>query len=279
MSEKPTHAESASQGGHLDLRADCKRCFALCCVAPTFSVSADFPITKNAGQACPHLQSDFRCGIHPRLRQQGFRGCAVYDCFGAGQKVSQVTFAGRDWRQAPPTAKQMFEVFPIMRDLHELLWYLTEALRLPSAHALYDELRLALRETERLTHNSPDALLELDVRAHQRDVNVLLLRASELARAEVRHQKKDLRGADLIGAKLKDADLRGANLRGAYLIRTDLRGADLRLADLTGADFRDADLRGADLTSSLFLIQSQLDAAKGNSDTKLPPSLTRPTHW
>lgn len=264
MSEKHTPGESSSEGGHLNLRADCKQCFALCCVAPTFSISADFPITKKAGQACPNLQPDFRCGIHPRLRQQGFRGCAVYDCFGAGQKVSQVTFAGRDWRQAPTTAKQMFEVFAIMRTLHELLWYLTEALRLPSAHPLHEELRLVLSETERLTHKSPAALLELDVRAHQRDVNVLLLRVSELVRAEVRHQKKDLRGADLIGAKLKGADL---------------READLRLADLIGADFRDADLRGADLTESLFLIQSQLDAAKGDRDTKLPLSLTRPEHW
>jgi len=116
-------------------------------VAPTFSISADFPITKKAGQACPHLQPDFRCGIHTRLRQQGFRGCAVYDCFGAGQKVSQVTFAGRDWRQAPRTAKQMFEVFAIMRNLHELLWYLIEALRLPSAQPLHDELSRALSET------------------------------------------------------------------------------------------------------------------------------------
>jgi len=278
LSEKHTHTEFSSERGHLNLRADCEQCFALCCVAPAFSISADFPITKKAGQACPHLQADFRCGIHTCLRQQGFRGCAVYDCFGAGQKVSQVTFGGRDWRQAPQTAKQMCEVFPIMRNLHELLWYLTEALRLPSAHPLHDELSRALLETERLTHKSPGALLELDVTAHQRNVNVLLLRASELVRAEVRH-KKELRGADLIGANLKDTDLRGANLRGAYLIGADLRGTNLRLADLIGADLRDTDLRGADLTKSLFLIQSQLDAAKGDPETKLPPSLTRPNYW
>jgi uncharacterized protein YjbI with pentapeptide repeats len=272
------YVEPAPEEGRLSLRAECESCFALCCVAPTFSASADFAITKNAGQACPNLQSDFRCGIHTRLRQQGFRGCTVYDCFGAGQKVSQVTFGGQDWRRAPQTARQMFEVFPIMRDLHELLWYLTEALTLQPARPLHGELRLALSETERLTHHSPDALMALDVAAHRRDVNALLLRASELVRAEVRH-KKDHRGADLIGAKLKSADLRGANLRGAYLIGADLRGADLRMADLIGADFRDADLRGADLTASLFLIQSQLDAARGDTATKLPPSLTRPTHW
>ena len=263
----------------LGLRADCERCFGLCCIAPAFSVSADFAIDKAAGQACPHLQSDFRCGIHKHLRQQGFRGCTVYDCFGAGQKVAQVTFGGKDWRRAPQTAKQMFEVFTIMRQLHELLWYLTEALTLQPARSLHGELSLALDETERLTHNGPDALVQLDVAAHRRDVNALLLRTSELVRAQVRRQKKDRRGADLIGADLRGADLRGANLRGAYLIGADLRGADLRVADVIGADFRDADLRGADLTDSIFLTQSQLDAAKGDADTPLPPSLTRPTHW
>jgi uncharacterized protein YjbI with pentapeptide repeats len=279
LSEKREQAEPVSEGGRLSLRADCENCFALCCVAPAFSASVDFAINKNVGQACPNLQANFRCGIHTRLRQQGFRGCTVYDCFGAGQKVSQVTFDGQDWRQAPQSAKQMFEVFPIMRDLHELLWYLTEALTLQAAHVLHSELNLALKETEDLTHNGPDALKELDMALHRRNINALLLRTSELVRAEVRRKKKDYRGADLIGAKLKGADLRGANLRGACLIGADLRGADLRMADLIGADFRDADLRGANLTESIFLIQSQLDAAKGDTATQLPPSLTHPTHW
>jgi uncharacterized protein YjbI with pentapeptide repeats len=279
VSEKRADGESAPEGDHLHLRADCASCFGLCCVAPAFSVSADFALNKSAGQACPYLQSDSGCGIHAHLRQRGFRGCTVYDCFGAGQKVSQVIFGGQDWRRAPQTAKQMFEVFQIVRDLHELLWYLTEALTLQPARSLYSELRLALKEMERLTRNGPDMLVELDVAAHRQEVNALLLRASELVRAEVRQKKKELRGADLSGARLKGADLRGANLRGAYLIGADLRGADLSLADLIGVDFRDADLRGANLTESIFLIQSQLDAAKGDAETKLPPSLNRPAHW
>lgn len=279
MSEKRDHAEPAPDRVRLSLHADCERCFGLCCVAPAFAASADFAIDKAARQACPNLQSDFRCGIHTRLRQQGFRGCAVYDCFGAGQQVSQVTFGRQDWRQAPRTAPQMFEVFSIMRQLHELLWYLTEALTLQPARPIHGELRLALDETARLTQNSPDALMDLDVAAHRRDVNALLRRTSELVRAGIRRPKTDRRGADLIGTDLKGADLSGANLRGAYLIGADLRGADLRLADLSGADVRDADLSGADLTESIFLTQSQLDAAKGDADTKTPPSLTRPTHW
>jgi uncharacterized protein YjbI with pentapeptide repeats len=258
------------------LRADCEHCVGLCCVAPAFSASADFAIDKDAGQACPHLRPDFRCGIHARLRPLGFPGCAVYDCFGAGQKVSQVTFAGQDWRQAPRIAQQMFEVFTIMRQLHELLWYLAEALTLEPARPLHEELGRALDETERLTRARPEALMELDVAAHRDDVNALLVRTSALARAGSR---RDLRGGDLIGADLRGADLSGASLRGACLIGADLRRADLRSADLTGADFRGADLAGADLTGSIFLIQSQLEAAKGDHRTQPPPVLTHPAHW
>jgi uncharacterized protein YjbI with pentapeptide repeats len=261
------------------LQADCGNCFGLCCAALPFAKSADFAINKDAGKPCPNLRTDFRCSIHTRLRQSGFPGCTVYDCFGAGQQVSQVTFGGTDWRQAPDTAQQMFAVFPVVRQLHELLWYLTEALTLRPARALHGEIRRLLEETEHLTGLAPEALEKLDVAAHRQEVNVLLLRTSELVRAEAGRRKKDRRGADLIGARLRGADLRGANLRGALLIAADLTGADLRLADLIGADLRDADLAGADLTGSFFLTQPQLNGAKGDTATRLPPALTRPAHW
>lgn len=279
MSENPDPSRAAVGSGHLVLRADCGRCFGLCCVASAFSASSDFAIDKPAGHPCPHLQADFRCGIHDDLRPRGFPGCAAYDCFGAGQQVSQVTFGGRDWRQDPRAAPRMYRVFPVMRQLHELLWYLTAALALPPARAARGELRLALEATETLTYGPPDALLNLDIGKHRERVNAVLLRASELVRAGVPGHKLDGRGADLIGARLADARLNGANLRGARLVGADLNHADLSLADLTGADLRGADLRGANLASSLFLTQSQLDAAEGDARTRLPPSLTRPAHW
>jgi uncharacterized protein YjbI with pentapeptide repeats len=270
----------AFAGRRLRLRADCERCFGLCCAGPAFSASADFAIDKSAGQPCPNLRPDFRCSIHDRLRPRGFPGCVSYDCFGAGQQVAQVTFGGRDWRQAPGTAARMFGVFTIMRQLHELLWYLNEALALPAAGPLHGELGAALEETERLTRGSPDALAKLDVGALRDDINSLLLGASKLARAGAgRPRGADLRGADLAGKDLSGADLAGASLRGACLIGADLSAAGLRMADLTGADLRGADLSGADLSGSIFLIQSQLDAAHGDPGTKLPAALTRPAHW
>jgi uncharacterized protein YjbI with pentapeptide repeats len=273
-----TLSPKRTQDKRRELQADCENCFALCCVVPTFTASVDFALTKNAGQACPHLQANFRCGIHTRLKQQGFRGCTTYDCFGAGQKISQVTFAGQDWRRNPRLAGQMFEVFPIMRSLHELLWYLNEALTMQAAHSLHNELTRATETIQRLTRQSADTLRALNIESHRQEVNALLVRASELVRVPLA-KKPDLRGADLIGARLQGANLAGANLRGAYLIGADLRGANLRLADLTGADLRDTDLRAANLAESIFLVQAQLDAARGDSATRVPPTLTRPAQW
>ncbi|GAA4317018.1 hypothetical protein BJY14_001136 [Actinomadura luteofluorescens] len=262
-----------------DLRADCASCFGLCCVALPFARSTDFAVDKDAGEPCRNLLADFRCGIHADLRRRGFPGCTVFDCFGAGQKVSQETFSGRDWRGDPEAAHRMFAVFPVMRQLHELLWYLDQAAALPSSGPILDGLRRASGEVDRLTGGDPGELAEVDVRAVRERVNGLLSRAGELARAGVPGRRKNRRGADLMGARLRRADLRGADLRGAYLIAADLRDADLRVADLTGADLRDADLRGADLTGCLFLTQPQLDSARGDAATRLPAALARPAHW
>src|SRR5262245_32580 len=145
----------------------------------------------------------------------------------------------------------MFAVFSIMRQLHELLWYLTAALALTPARAIHSELRRAQAATEALTGSPAGALLKLDIRAHREQVNAVLLQASELVRAQLPSSKPDYQKADLAGARLASADLAGANLRGARLIGADLSRADLNLADLTKTDLRAASLRGADLARSL----------------------------
>ncbi|MGG3468650.1 pentapeptide repeat-containing protein [Neobacillus pocheonensis] len=266
---------------NIHLSADCENCFGLCCVALPYAKSADFAFDKDGGTPCRNLQADYRCSIHNNLRNKGFRGCAVYECFGAGQKVSQVTYGGNDWRDYPELTKEMFELFPIMQQLHEMLCYLNEALGLEDTKTIRKELQAAVEETENLTNLSPKLLLELDVPAHRASVNDLLLRTSELVRAKIsrKNNKKISKSWDFIGAKLKGANLRGANLRGALLIAADLRDADIRVTDLIGADLRDANLSGANLTGCIFLTQAQINSANGDIKTKLPASLRIPDHW
>ncbi|RPK03207.1 hypothetical protein BSBH6_02677 [Bacillus subtilis] len=267
---------------HHDLSADCQQCFGLCCVALPYAKSADFAFDKDGGTPCRNLQSNYQCSIHKNLREKGFRGCSAYECFGAGQKVSQITYEGKDWRNNPETANEMFDVFPIMQQLHEMLWYLHDALSLEAAKPIHRELRTCFEKTDKLTRLSKESLLTLQVHEHRAEINEWLLKTSELVRARARNPKlpkKITRGSVLIGAQLKGLDLRGANLRGALLIAADLRNADLRMTDFIGADLRDADLRGADLTGSIFLTQAQVNAANGDSNTKLPQSLQIPAHW
>ena len=258
------------------LAADCSRCAGLCCVAPAFAASADFAVDKPAGTPCRHLRDDFRCGIHDRLRPEGFPGCTVFDCFGAGQRITQQTFGGRTWRESPELAAGQFAVMPVMRQLHEILWYLAEAATLPAAAALHPAVEEARAATERLAGADVDELRALDVGAHRAEVGALLQQVSDAVRTPA---GPDRRGADLMGRDLRRARLRGAGLRGAYLIGADLRGVDLGRADLLGADLRAADVRGADLSGCLFLTRPQLEAARGDATTGLPPGLQRPGHW
>ncbi|SFB33977.1 pentapeptide repeat-containing protein [Clostridium frigidicarnis] len=270
-----------------NLKVDCQKCFGFCCVALYFSASEGFPTDKDAGKPCINLQSDFKCAVHKNLRKKGLKGCTAYDCFGAGQKVAQVTYGGHDWRTNPGTEKQMFDVFLVMRQLHEMLWYLTEAFRMQYDSISQEKISYMISETVRLTNLDADSLIKLDLVAHRNNVNVLLLKTSELVRAKARRgqknalkRKKTIAGRlNFIGSDLKKLNLRGEDLRGAFLIAADLRSVDLSGADLIGADFRDADIRGANLTNSIFITQAQINSAKGDSNTKLPMSLVRPAYW
>lgn len=122
------------------LTADCSACFGLCCTALNIIASSDFAMNKPAGTPCTNLQEDFKCHIHTELRESGYKGCTVYDCLGAGQKGSQDTFKGRSWRKNPTDAEQMFQVFPVMEQLYEMIAFISEAL----TYDMPEELRIEL---------------------------------------------------------------------------------------------------------------------------------------
>jgi uncharacterized protein YjbI with pentapeptide repeats len=268
---------SGANGTPVPLRADCSSCAALCCVVPAFVRSAQFAITKPAGVPCPHLDS-YRCAIHADLRGRGFAGCVAYDCFGAGQRVTGVVLAGRDWRRDRRALDEVAEALPWARSWHEVAWYLDEAARLPATSVLHEALVGARDTALELAVLGPREPRAIDADVQRSDMDQLLRRASDLARA-AHPERRELRGASLVAARLIGVDLTGANLRGAVLLGADLRRATLAEADLTGADLRGADLREADLRGALFVTQAQLETATGDGRTRLPVGLRRPDHW
>ena len=271
----------------IQLHAECSSCFGLCCVALYFSKLDGFPTDKKGSIPCPNLQINNMCRVHSELSELGYKGCLAFDCFGAGQKISQHTYKGVDWRVDLETANEMFDVFLVMRQIHELLWYLSDALSLPSTLLLHHELSLLIDETEKLTQGRPEEILQIDLTLQRNKVNEMLLKVSQLVRNETKKSvhsplisnTKNGKRMNLMARDLRKKDLRGADLRGACLIATDLRENDLRGTDVIGADFRDTDIRGTDLVDCLYLTQAQLNAAKGNNETKIPISLERPKHW
>ena len=269
------------------LRIDCEKCFGLCCVALFFSKSEGFPQDKIAGKPCMNLQSDFRCSVHKNLRKKGLKGCISYDCFGAGQKVAQVTFKGQDWIKSPEIANKMFDVFLIIRQLHEMLWYLIDASTFISNNNIKNELNSIIAETEELTKLDEQSIINIDIDKHRTKVNHILKQVNEFVKDKVsdekvrnsKHKKNLKQGYDFIGKDLTNTNLIGGNFAGALLIASNMKDTNLKGANLIGADLRDADIRGANLEDSMFLTQSQVNTARGDSRTKLPKALSRPSHW
>ena len=278
----------------MSLAADCSRCVGLCCVAPAFAASADFAFSKPAGVACRHLAPDASCTIHDRLIPSGFPGCVAYDCFGAGQRV--VALFGGGPRSAP-----MLSAYETVRQLHELLWYVADALSRPPAAPVHAALADARRAIEAAIAGGPSSIEATDPAAHRATVAPLLRRASALTRAAVppaagrpgmdgrrpdraspAHQRpnpdatgRDLAGRDLAGGDLAGRDLSGRDLAGRYLAGRDLAGRDLSRADLSTASLIGADLRGAGLQVADLLAADLRGANLDGADLSGALYLTR----
>ena len=154
-----------------------------------------------------------------------------YECFGAGQHVTQVVYAGATWRGSADGGAEMFAVFAVVQRLHEMLVLLDQASALAPGPGLT---RLRERVSGRTSGRPEDILdTELDRLA------VLVGEALRGVSRSVRGDGPTFAGHDLVGQDLRAHDLGRADLRGAVLIAADLRDVVLDRTDLLGADLRD----------------------------------------
>ncbi|WP_153503620.1 pentapeptide repeat-containing protein [Cumulibacter manganitolerans] len=269
-------SSAGTRADELELASDCTRCSGLCCVALQITRSSAFAAAKPAGEPCANLGADHRCTIHHRLRESGWSGCTVYECYGAGQRL---TAARGSWRDAPVPGR-LFAAFSALQAAHEVVFLLRHAPVPAAMRSGRDELlRVALAAADRVeasaaTEQTTDELWAPIGPLRSRVGAFLTTVSTRLRRGGEDHAHADLAGRDLRATRLV-----GGSLRGAVLIGANLAGNDLSGADLLGADLRDCDLRGAALAGALFLTQPQLNAARGDELTTLPPGVTRPAHW
>lgn len=273
------HAKNEYEVVLQSLVSDCANCCGLCCVALYFAKAEGFPSDKPAGKPCANLLPDFHCAVHAGLAQRKLKGCMAYDCFGAGQRVTQTVYGGTSWKQSPQTASMMFDVFLIVHQLHQMLWYLVEASSLVPAQALKPDIGALIFENTRMTQLPPEEIIKLDVGDYRTQVNQMLKKTGELILAAASKAGAGSRTADYIGKNFKKANLDAADFSMCLLIAANLERCSLRAANFLGADLRDANISDADLSESVFLTQQQINTAKGSSGTKLPPMLTTPPTW
>ena len=112
------------------LAPDCSSCAALCCIVFAFDKSESFGLDKQAGEPCPHLGTNNECLIFEQRVARGFAGCVTYNCYGAGQRVTQDVFEGQSWRDDPQLTHRMGAALSVMRRIHEQLLLLHSAVEL-----------------------------------------------------------------------------------------------------------------------------------------------------
>lgn len=260
------------------LKSECSKCSGLCCTALFFSKIDGFPSDKAAGQSCANLLMDYRCKIHSQLGKQKMKGCIGYDCFGAGQHVTQVIYQGQTWADLPSQAAEIFDVFTIVFQLYQIRYYLIEALSLKSAQCLKKSIQRLIEENIRMCHDHPDQICSLDLDLYRQRANQLLKHVCKLLQQSMRSENKKV-PSHLLGGHFKGQDMSGVDLSMKLLIAADFEDCVFNGTNFLGADTRDTDFKNADLSSALFLTQGQINSAQGNRSTKLPEHLDYPSSW
>lgn len=259
------------------LNIDCKNCSGLCCVSLYCAKTDGFPANKEAGTPCLYLDSDFSCTIHTKLSEKNYKGCIAYDCFGAGQRTTELCLSKGSWKTNPSHADITFQTFMIVFQLHQMLWYLIEASTLSKEILLKSAIDELIHENEEIAENLPDCASGMDLSDYRLRVNTVLKQISNTVSLSTSPNKNS--NMMFLGKNFKKANLDGKDFSTSLMIAANFTGCSLKKTNFLGADIRDANFEDTDLSESIFLTQMQINAAKGNKNTKLPDNLSRPASW
>ena len=107
---------------------------------------------------------------HVPLASHGFPGCVAFDCYGAGQRVTQELFNGMSWRTSDETAVQnLFSAYTSFLALHRLMAMLALAEATVSP-PLDTQMRVKREQLNDLCHSEEAKRGSLDIATLQTDV-------------------------------------------------------------------------------------------------------------
>ncbi len=163
------------------------------------------------------------------------KGCLGYDCLGAGQFAVQKNV---------PANQDMFAVYRKLFSLHQMLWYLGEALLQKETASFHGELQMLIQTLDTVRRQPWKTVLTADIDSLHEQTNRLLKKTMQ--QKQLRHPSphkhpmgkrftnKRLRSTDFSMKSLLAADLSGCDLQGSCFLGSDMR--DCRIAAGT-ADF------------------------------------------
>lgn len=259
-------------------RIDCGKCSGLCCTALFFSKIDGFPENKVSGKPCTKLDKDYKCKIHDKLEKLNMKGCIGYDCFGAGQYVTQHIYSGETWQNSSKKSNEIFEVFTAVFQLYQIRYFLEYATIIISDKVLIKNLESLINENENICRLDPKAILDFDINEYRNRANVYLKSISSSIVDSFGNNKNN-KIMDFIGKDFKKKNMSGYDLSMKLLIAANFDSCIFEKTIFLGSDTRDTDFNNADLSEAIFLTQGQVNLAKGNLKTKLPMHLDYPTTW
>lgn len=265
------HTTSVDQRLFQELSYDCRDCHGLCCSAFYFAKVDGFPYDKAEKRRCMHLAKDHRCQIHDSLHTSGCHGCMTYDCLGAGPAA--VSLYTADDLLQEDSMQELYEVFPVMTQLHQMLAYILEAEMVTQEHRLHHQLEDAYTKIQQIKQSKTALMTPATLQRCYGIVNPLLKQVWKQVQLMYRSDHKKP------GKSLAHQHLIGIDFSMQCLIQADLTGSVLDGCCFLGTDTRDCKVHHADLRNTLFLTQMQVNQMKGNAKTILPPPIRKPSHW
>lgn len=260
-------------------KINCGECCGLCCVALYCTKSDGFPHDKEMGAACVNLLEDYKCKVHSKLLQRGLKGCLAYDCFGAGQFLTQQLKYLPDWRTgSPKEADKISNSYIVVLRVHQTLWYLSQCLILRLPQSEKERARSLINEGNALIEKPVEMLAILDPQPFCERSNEYLKHVCSIYET-ISSNVSNLQSSNYMGKNMQRKNLARFDFRMSLLIAANLMQADLHGANFLGADMRDTNICNTDLSQCLFLTQIQINSARGNHNTILPPYLNKPRVW
>lgn len=260
------------------MKSDCSKCSGLCCTALFFSKIDGFPKDKSAGVPCINLLEDYKCKIHTQLEHLNMKGCIGYDCFGAGQQVTEIIYKGETWKELPKQLSEIFDVFTALFQMHQIRYFLTEASLLTFTGPFKKDIQNLTEENIQISNSSPRDILSADIEEYRRKVNGVLRKVCNLLQKTL-HSENVSCPKDFLGKSFRGKDMSGLDFSTKLLIAADFSDCIFNGTMFLGADTRDTNFSGADLREAVFLTQGQINSAKGTYNTKIPEHLDYPPTW